>query len=412
MARIQSEHVGPEGDRPRRRAAVRYAVPVAAVGAVAATVALVPALAGAVSPNLPDITAKQLIAKVAASNTRTVSGTVQVSTDLGLPSFLTGAAGGAAFGDAMSSQGSGRGASGDAADPRTQLTQLLSGTHILQVAADGPQKQKVSVVQDAAEYTLIHNGRDVWAYDSGSDSAYHGILPKDPQDPQDAKDAGSRHADQYDGAALTPQAAAEKALAAVDDTTSVTVDGTASVAGRDAYQLLIKPKQSGSTIGSIRIAVDSATGVPLKFTLTPSSGGKAAVDLGFTKVSFATPEASDFAFTPPRGAKVTTEKLGEDAAGHHAKTAVGTRPGLGELDVVSGNGWNAVAELKAPKGELKAGGADSPLSSLGKRVSGDFGSGTVLNTRLVNALITDKGTVYVGAVDQDTLLKAANATAK
>ena len=35
--------------------------------------------------------------------------------------------------------------------------------------------------------------------------------------------------------------------------------------------------------------------------------------------------------------------------------------------------------------------------------------GTVFSTRLVNALITDNGKVYVGAVTQDALLKAANA---
>lgn len=419
MARIQRDHpdlVAPE-ESPGRRRAVRYAVPVAAVGAAAVTIGLIPALAGAASPNLPDITAKELIAKVAASDTQTISGTVRVSTDLGLPSFLSGAAGGA-LGGSMSPGGrGGSGSSGDAADPSAQLTQLLSGSHTLQVAADGPEKQKVSIVQNAAEYSLIHNGKDVWAYDSGSNSAYHAVAPE-----------GERAVPREE-ASITPQAAAEKALAAVDDTTSVTVDGTASVAGRDAYDLLIKPKQSGSTIGSIRISVDSTTGVPLRFTLTPSSGGKAAVDVGFTKVSFAKPAASTFDFAVPKGAKVTTQKLDDKSAPAHD----GARParpersgdgnplsalGLGDgVDAVgqTGKGWTAIAELKAPKeaaGTDAKGGGDSLLGSVGNKVSGDFGSGTVISTRLVNALITDKGTVYVGAVTQDALVKAADAAAK
>jgi outer membrane lipoprotein-sorting protein len=407
MARIQPDHLAPE-DQPRRSKAVRYAVPVVAVGATVATIGLVPALAGAASPNLPDITVKQLIAKVAASHTRSMSGTVRVSTDLGLPSFLTGTKDSSLLGGAMSPHG-GSGSSEGTPDPQKQFGQLLSGTHIVQVATDGPQKQKVSIAQDAAEYSLIHNGQDVWAYDSGSNSAYHGVLPKD------------NHPDRapHEGSSPTPQAVAEKALAAVDDTTSVTVDGTASVAGRDAYQLLIKPRQSGSTVGSIRIAVDSTTGVPLKFTLTPSSGGKAAIDVGFTKVSFAKPTASTFTFTAPKGAKVTTDKVHQGGAEHGGRVSAGTGAddpfsALGGLDATggSGSGWGSVTELKVPKAAADLGGSNSPLGSLGTKVRGDFGSGTVVSTRLVNALVTDQGTAFVGAVDQDTLVKAANAAAK
>ncbi len=49
------------------------------------------------------------------------------------------------------------------------------------------------------------------------------------------------------------------------------------------------------------------------------------------------------------------------------------------------------------------------LGSLGDQVKGKFGSGTVFSTRLVNALMTDDGKVYVGAVTKDALVKAADA---
>ena len=39
----------------------------------------------------------------------------------------------------------------------------------------------------------------------------------------------------------------------------------------------------------------------------------------------------------------------------------------------------------------------------------DFGKGTVFSTRLVNALITEDGKVYVGTVTKDALVKAAEA---
>ncbi|MFF8984101.1 outer membrane lipoprotein carrier protein LolA [Streptomyces globisporus] len=401
-----------------RRKTARYIVPVAVAGVAAATIGLVPALASSGDPDLPKISAQELIEKIAASDEEQLSGTFKISTDLGLP--LDGLAGSLVPG------GEGRGGDkeGGAAAPQDKLMELTSGTHTLRVAADGPERQKLSVLGDASEYSVIHNQGEVWAYDSESDEVYHAEAPE-------GRDGG-KHAEKApkgtEGAAATPKDFAEKALAAAGDTTSVTVDGTAQVAGRDAYQLLIKPKQSGSTIGSVRIAVDAENGVPLKFTLSAASGGKAVVDAGFTKVDFARPAASTFAFTPPKGAKVTeADELdsGKDERGAAQKALPGQ---LAELDGLAGEGgfnvigegWTSIAEIKSPggKGLPEAGSDDMPaeaqgfLDALGDKVTGKFGSGTVFKTRLVNALLTDDGSVYVGAVTKDALVRAADAAAK
>ncbi|MBK3546867.1 DUF2092 domain-containing protein [Streptomyces sp. MBT60] len=399
-----------------RRKATRYIVPVAVAGVAAATIGLVPALASSGDPDLPKISAQELIEKIAASDEEQLSGTFKISTDLGLP--LDGLAGSLVPG------GGGEGKDGGAAAPQDKLMELTSGTHTLRVAADGPERQKLSVLGDASEYSVIHNQGEVWAYDSKSDEVYHAEAPE-------GRDGGE-HAEKApkgtEGAAATPKDFAEKALAAAGDTTSVTVDGTAQVAGRDAYQLLIKPKQSGSTIGSVRIAVDAENGVPLKFTLSAASGGKAVVDAGFTKVDFAKPAASTFAFTPPKGAKVTEAdelETGKDERGAAQKALPGQ---LAELDGLAGEGgfnvigkgWTSIAEIKSPggKGLPEAGSGDMPaeaqgfLDALGDKVTGKFGSGTVFKTRLVNALLTDDGSVYVGAVTKDALVRAADAAAK
>lgn len=70
-----------------RRKAARYIVPVAVAGVAAATIGLVPALASSGDPELPKITAQELIEKIAASDEEQLSGTVKVSTDLGIPSL-------------------------------------------------------------------------------------------------------------------------------------------------------------------------------------------------------------------------------------------------------------------------------------------------------------------------------------
>ncbi|MFF6949686.1 outer membrane lipoprotein carrier protein LolA [Streptomyces iakyrus] len=400
--------------RSVRRRAARYIVPVTVVGVAAATIGLVPALADSGDPDLPKITAQQLIEKIAKSDVQQLSGTVKISTDLGLPDL-----GGLESG--LLSGAAGQGEGGSSADPTAKLTELASGTHTLRVAADGPDRQKLSLLENAAEYSVIHNGKDVWGYDSKSNEVYHGTSSESPE----------RGKDQQPPA--LPKDFAEEALKAVDDTTSVTVDGTAQVAGRDAYKLVVEPKQSGSTVGAITVAVDAETGMPLKFTLTPAGGGSAVVDAGFTKVSFARPAASTFDFTPPKGAKVTEEKDAGKAAdkawGETPRKAPGKPFDLGDAPKggkdsgkgsggpdgmrTIGEGWTAIATFDTggegvPSG--KAGGEFGGfIDSLGDKVHGKFGSGTVFSTRLVNALVTDDGKVYAGLVTKDALVKAADA---
>lgn len=391
-----------------RRKTARYIVPFAVAGVAAATIGLVPALADSGDPELPDITAQELVEKIAASDEEQLSGTVKVSTDLGIPSF------GGLAGSFAPGAGAGSGESGAA--PEAKLMELASGTHTLRVAADGPDRQRLSILGEGSEYSLVHNGDDVWGYDSGSNEVYHA------QSDGRAGGKAEKHTAPK-GVPATPQQLAEEALAAADDTTSVTVDGTAQVAGRDAYKLLIKPKQSGSTVGSVTVAVDASTGVPLKFTLAPSGGGKAAVDAGFTEVDFAKPAASSFSFAPPKGAKVTeADELQAEAekkgAQDKARKDLGALEDFQGLNVI-GEGWNAVAEIEIPGGAgmPAQGSGDMPaqaqqfLDALGDKATGDFGSGTVFKTRLVNALMTDDGKVYVGAVTEDALVKAAD-TAK
>ncbi|MFJ8358667.1 outer membrane lipoprotein carrier protein LolA [Streptomyces sp. NPDC093984] len=423
MAPYESDDSTPAGEvedvRDGRRRAARYVVPVTVVGVAAATIGLVPAFAGSGDPDLPKISAQQLIEKIAKSDVQQMSGTVTISTDLGLPN-LGGLEDSLASG--ALSQGGGQGKGDSAADPSSKLLELASGTHTVRVAADGQDKQKLSLIEKAAEYSVIRNGDQVWAYDSASNQAYHATGAGEHKSGEAApKDVPA-----------TPRDFADHALKAADKTTSVTVDGTAQVAGRDAYKLLVRPKQSGTTVGAISIAVDAKTGLPLKFTLTPAKGGAAVLDVGFTQVSFAKPAASTFDFTPPRGTKVTqgddlkAGKAGEAGeagkagevgkAGREAQREdTGTTP-WGGASKTLGEGWNAIyvfdtgSKGGVPSGSPSEDGAASGfLNSLGDHVTGKFGSGTVFSTRLVNALITDDGKVYAGAVTKDALLKAANA---
>ncbi|MEU4212855.1 DUF2092 domain-containing protein [Streptomyces sp. NPDC026206] len=432
MARIQptpgtdgadgTGEAGTTGTSTGRRKAVRYAVPVAVAGIAAATIGIGSALASTGDPDLPKISAQELIARMAASGTQQMSGSVKITTDLGLPSLPSGMS----FGQ----EGGGGKKGGNAPSPESKLSELSSGTHTLRVAVDGPDRQRLSLVERAAEYSVIHNGDEAWAYDSSSNTALHSKAPRH-------KAADDKHAPlaglpgELSGA--SPQELAKKVVEGADSSTTITVGGTAKVAGRDAYQLVIKPKQGESTVGSVRIAVDAKNGVPLRFTLAPKGGGKAVVDAAFTKVDFGRPGADTFAFTPPKGAKVT-ERDGKDAASagrdHKGKLpeGLGLPAAGGDKAKVTGEGWASIAEFDAGKdaggalsgkgksavkgdrdGRKNAEAAGALLDSFGSKVSGDFGSGRVFSTRIVNALMTDDGKVFVGAVSKDALVKAANA---
>lgn len=397
-----------------RRSAVRYGVPVAVAGLAAATVGLAPALAnGGGDPDLPQVTAEELITKIAASDTQQLSGVVRISTDLGLPEVPGLGNGGRDRGGPF---GSGDGARGEAdapsSDPRSKLLELASGTHLLRVAADGPDRQRVSVLEEAAEYSLIRNGDEWWTYDSTAHQVHHGVLP--------AQRDGAEHRLPEGVDDLTPREIARKALDSVGDHTRVRVDGTSKVAGRDAHQLVIEPRGGHSTVGSLRIAVDAEHGVPLKFSLLPRNGGKAAVDVAFTKIDFSTPDADTFTFTPPKGAEVTEVKPERFKAPGDRKLDLGELnagelPGLNIL----GGEWDAIAQVRLPGGvplpDLGPGSeqggpaaaVEKLLDAFTEKANGDFGNGRVITSRLVNALITEDGMVYVGAVTPEGLVEAA-----
>nr|WSW44291.1 DUF2092 domain-containing protein [Streptomyces sp. NBC_01001] len=406
----------------KTRKAARYAVPVAVAGVAAATVAMVPAFANSGSPDLPKVTAQQLIEKIAASDVQQLSGSAKISTDLGLPTLASGLLGGG-------------GVTGGSANPEDKIAQLANGTHTVRVAADGPDRQKLTFVDGKDEYSLIHNGTDVWGYDSKANEVWH---EKDTEGAAQGKDRqGKDHkktADRMGGA--SPQQLAQDILTAAGPTTDVSVGDTAQVAGRDAYQLVLKPKHGGSTVGSVKIAVDAKNGVPLRVQLLAAEGGKPIVDAGFTKVDFAKPSADTFAFTAPKGAKVTegAAEAGKGGAGHGKEfKGLESFPGLdaltggadlaggkgGETKVL-GEGWSTIARIDTGAGAGKSlkdieNDKNAPkeakqfLDSLGGKVTGKFGEGRVFKTRLVNALITDDGKVYVGAVTKDALVKAADA---
>lgn len=393
-----------------RRGPVRAIVPLAVVAVIAGGAALAPSLASA-SPSLPTVSAQQLLSKVASSKVDAFSGTVNLTTNLGLPQLpdLAGSA-----------------------NPFS----LLSGSHTLQVAANGPEQQRVALLDQLSEYDFVHNGTKFWTYDSEKNSVEYGTASGDAK-----SNAGQekKYAQKAGEVPTTPQAAARQLLAAISPSTAVSVGSPRTVAGRSAYVLALTPKQRGSLIGQAEISVDAATGTPLGVALYPTGSAAPFFDLSFTSVSLSAPAASRFDFTPPKGATVTPFGQGTDGLGE--KDANGQDPApevlgddwlsvlelhhvdLGELTkAVSGAGRQAVKDGTSTSpnsdggsAQLLSGGVSGYLNTLlggGKAVSGAFGSGRLYTTNIVSVLVTQDGRVFLGAVTPKVLEADANAQGK
>ncbi len=355
------------------RRSIRWAAPAAAVLAIGAGIGVNNALSAGAAPSLPSRTAAQLLVDLQKADVPGMSGTVVQKADLGLPSLPT-----------------------TAGSDNSALTGLISGSHTLRVWAGDEGQARVAVLGTLGESDVIRNGRDVWTWSSTKNEASHLTLPAgDAKKPSTAPQAGT----------VTPQQAANQILKAIDPSTKVTVDGTRSVAGRATYTLRVEPRNASSLIDSVSLSIDSVKHVPLAVRVDAKGQTKPAIDVSFTHVSFAKPAAKEFTFNPPPGAKVTTPKFG-GLSDHPARSSDTGKP----TTSVVGSDWTQVLVADGVSLRGVGHGRDNELGAMLRnlpRVSGSWGSGRLLSTSLVNALITDDGRIVAGMVTPERLYQVA-----
>src|SRR3954447_10235836 len=189
----------------RSRPALRWLVPTAAAVVVIGGGAAAGTLVASADPALPSRSAAQLLVDLQTAKVDGLSGTVVESADLGLPNLsgLTGGSGG------------------------TDITKLVAGSNTARVWYAGDTKARLALLGTFGETDVVRNGTDVWLWQSRDNTAQHIQIPADARTP---------HA--TPSLPMTPQEAADQALAAIDPTTSVSTTGSAKVAGRNAYELV------------------------------------------------------------------------------------------------------------------------------------------------------------------------------
>jgi outer membrane lipoprotein-sorting protein len=364
----------------RSRPALRWLVPSAAAVVIIGGGAAAGTIVASADPSLPDRSAAQLLVDIQNAKIDGLSGTVVQSADLGLPA-IAGVTGG----------------QGDA-----DLTRLVAGSNTARVWYAGEDKVRLALMGTLGETDVIRNGPDVWMWRSSDKEATHLKLPAG---------ADKKPAALPNGVPSTPQEAADAALKAIDPTTVVSTTGAAKVAGRDAYELVLSPRDTGSLIGQVRLAIDAEKHIPLRVDVYAKNANNPAVRVAFQQISFATPDAQQFVFKAPPGTKVNEPSVKDIEKQHQdiQKKATERKPAMTAEPKVTGKGWTSVVEAQLPKakaGDKQAAQVDAIAGMLPK-VSGTWGSGHLLAGSLFSVLLTDDNRVFAGAVTPETLYQAA-----
>lgn len=351
--------------------------PVVIVPAVVVAAAVALPLSASAAGDLPEKSAADLLAFVAESEPTAFSGDIQQTSALGLPDLSAlGGSTGAASGDASGTDA---------------LVELATGSHQARVYVDPAQGARLQILDRLAERDVIASKADgVWIYDSSAKTATH----------VGASEVVAERGHPGDQV-VTPSSAAEQLLAAVDPTTSVAVGSDVRVAGRDAYELVLTPRDSGTLVGSVTVSVDGQTGLPLGVAVTARGGTAPAFSVAYTSIDFSTPDSKLFSFTPPAGAEVTEEAAPEHGAADAPSAHSDDSPAPSAEDVsTTGTGWGTIVQL--PAGDTEAAGS---LDAITTPTEG----GRVLSSALLTVLVTDDGRVLAGAVPVEALRAAADA---
>lgn len=387
-----------------RNPALRWTVPAVTAVALVAGGSAITGLQAIADGGLPARTAAQLLVDVQQAELEGLSGTVVQKSDLGLPdlSMMTGASGGTGSSD---------------------LSSLISGTHTMRVWFAGPDKARMALLGTLGESDVIRNGKDVWVWSSKDKAAQHYVLPTHDAALKGATAPSQSATPSPSDLPTSPQEAAEKALAAITPSTEVTTSGTAIVAGRSAYELVLRPKEATSLVAQVRVAIDGTERVPLRVQVFAKKVADPVFEVAFSAVDFARPDDAQFSFNPPPGTKVTEGTSPTHGTTADGSGAVAPKPGSADMPKVIGKGWGAVlvAKMPVPDPGTDTGGSDGPaaedsIAQLMKvvamlpKVSGSWGSGHLLAGTAFSVLLTDDGRLVVGAVTPEGLYAALAAS--
>ena len=290
--------------------------------------------------------------------------------------------------------------------------EFFAGTHTANIYVDGMNKARLQVLDLLSERDYIRNGSDLWAYDAGKSLAQHSAINQKEVEQADAQARlllslyGTKLPFDY----TSPAAVADYLVKEAGKYSTITTASDIKIANRGAYQITITPKNNQSLVASATIAIDAQTGLPLAARVMAIGQSTPAFEVTFESITFETPAASNFNFTPPAGTRVVevAAPTKEDVLRELAKApALPTESDAkAKLEELAAQGWGAVAQIPASMvpAQLRLLQAHN---SLYKELTKPVAGGRIFTSALLNIYFADNGDVYAGSVTVARLLEVA-----
>lgn len=290
--------------------------------------------------------------------------------------------------------------------------EFFAGVHKANIYVDGVEKSRLQILDQLSERDFIRNGNELWAYYAGKALAQHTTI--DGREVENAEEIATTLFNLNKGKLpfdyTSPAAVADYILKDAAKYSDISVASDIKVAGRGAYQITITPKGGQSLVASATIAIDAATGLPLAARVMAVGQSTPAFEVAFETITFETPAASNFDFTPPVGTRIveipapTRADLFQALA--NAPAVPSEADAKAKLEELASQGWGAVAKLPAAQvpSELRTLQAEN---SLYKELTKPVAGGRVFSSALLNIFFADNGDIFAGSVTVERLLEVA-----
>ena len=207
------------------------------------------------------------------------------------------------------------------------------------------------------------------------------------------------------GTAMTPQQAAQAALKAIDPTTQVTTDPTATVAGRPAYELILRPA---------RLPLAGRLGPDRDRRRHPHPDPRPGLRAGLVEPGV--PGRASRRSPPRRRRRPcsgSSRRPARPSSRVRSRAPARTRvPGAAPArphPTSSARAGPRCSSRSCPRAPRRGRPASSGMLGKLPAVSGSWGSGHLLRSALVSAVLTDDGRVAVGAVAAADAVRRARA---
>ena len=303
-------------------------------------------------------------------------------------------------------------------NPLTDAISFLAGTDTIRVYAS-EEGFRAQILDPMSQRDVIVNKDAFYSYNAKTNTVLTRSIDGDFDKPTLDELNSEVELD-----LTNPDELASALLEEAEGKATITVGADHRVAGQDAYRLVVTPESSVSLVERIDISVDANTGLGLGVQVYSTEQSDVAFSVAFDTISYDTPEASIFAFSPPPGATVETlefpaevestltELQREDLSDAEKEALLESLRADMEAEFAPGvttetlgEGFDTVLTMNQLPEAF-------PLEMLENEILADFSTevdgGTVFSTPLSNTLLTDSGEVYTGAVSVEYLLELAS----